>query len=407
MKEEKQNLIQDKDNVEIDEDNQLFKKSIRIFKKKVTYADHNILLKNLKIYLLYPLAYGIVVYIVAWLILKNKNLNYLQERQQRLENLNNQNMNDLYNDYNYSDDDFNNFHNYDNLNENIDNKTKIYVNKVDMWAYFYWFEFDIYKILKKKYKIIISDNPQFLFYSSYGNENKNYNCTKIYLSNNKELPNFNECDYAIGYQFLNNTENRYIQKPIDVDYFNNMENIYNIVIENYINTTEKKFCCIMEIYYSDMVKNFSAKLSEYKNIEEYKIDMMDSELEFLEKYKFAILDAKNYEKNVEKFNQIFKAGTIPIFLGEDPFLETYNNKSFIWIKNETEFDQKINYIKEIDKNEKLYNETINEKIVLKKTEYDKEITKYNEFIYNIIEKHLYDYNKSDEVNEYDSEGDVD
>ena len=85
---------------------------------------------------------------------------------------------------------------------------------------------------------------------------------------------------------------------------------------------------------------------------------------FLAQYKFSICfeNSKEYGYGTEKLFQSFAAGTIPIYWGDDSMLEIYNNKSYIHIRNEDEFEEKIKYIIEIDKNDTLYNEIIHQNI---------------------------------------------
>ena len=82
----------------------------------------------------------------------------------------------------------------------------------------------------------------------------------------------------------------------------------------------------------------------------------------------------------------FQAGTIPIYYWDDTVLELLNNKSYIHIKDENEFAQKIELIKKIDQNETLYEEMIKEKIVIDDSRYPKELQKYKNFIYHIFEQ---------------------
>ena len=72
----------------------------------------------------------------------------------------------------------------------------------------------------------------------------------------------------------------------------------------------------------------------------------------------------------------FEAGTIPIYFGDDTILELLNNKSYIHVRDESEFDEKIELIKKIDNNDTLYNEMLREKIVIDDTRYEREKQKY-------------------------------
>jgi len=56
------------------------------------------------------------------------------------------------------------------------------------------------------------------------------------------------------------------------------------------------------------------------------------------------------------------------------------------VKDEDDFKEKIELIKKIDNNDTLYNEIIREKIVIDDTRYDREVQKYKDFIYHIIDQ---------------------
>ena len=75
-----------------------------------------------------------------------------------------------------------------------------------------------------------------------------------------------------------------------------------------------------------------------------------------------------------------------VYFGDDTVLELLNNKSYIHVKSVDEFDEKIELIKKIDNNDTLYQEMIREKIVIDDTRYAREVQKYKDFIYHIIEQ---------------------
>ena len=58
-----------------------------------------------------------------------------------------------------------------------------------------------------------SDDPDFLFFSCEGTEHYKYeNCVKIFFTGEPVTPDFNQCDYAIGYDELEFGQ-RYCKKP--------------------------------------------------------------------------------------------------------------------------------------------------------------------------------------------------
>lgn len=71
------------------------------------------------------------------------------------------------------------------------------------------------RIIEKYYEgYEMSEKPDFLFYSCYGtNHFKFKNCVKIFYSAEPVTPDFNECDYAVGYDWIS-FEDRYFRRPI-------------------------------------------------------------------------------------------------------------------------------------------------------------------------------------------------
>lgn len=71
----------------------------------------------------------------------------------------------------------------------------------------------IVDLLRKRYHVVISDNPDFLIYSMWGDKHLEYDCTKIFYTGEPVSPDFNECDYAIGFDPLQFGA-RYLRLPL-------------------------------------------------------------------------------------------------------------------------------------------------------------------------------------------------
>lgn len=60
---------------------------------------------------------------------------------------------------------------------------------------------------------VVTEEPEFLFYSSQGTEHNRYTgCVKIFVADRRVTPDFNYCDYAIGYDDMQFGE-RYFKWP--------------------------------------------------------------------------------------------------------------------------------------------------------------------------------------------------
>jgi len=118
------------------------------------------------------------------------------------------------------------------------------------------------------------------------------------------------------------------------------------------------------------------------------------------KYKFSIaMENSNGSGYIsEKIVQAFLSGTIPIYYGDYMIDEYINPKAFILIRDESEIKYKIEYIKKIDNDEKLFKKILNETIFINQ----EDIIKKNEglrkqFLYNIFGQ---DYNKARRKDNY-------
>ena len=277
-------------------------------------------------------------------------------------------------------------------------KRKIYVKYMDFWPAFVLERFDVHKILIERYEVVVSDNPDYVIFSEFGGENygseKRYNCVKLFLSIENRGPNFDNTDYAIGIHYINKGD-RYFRKPTEVHQLTAIHSVYNVTRVKGIDIKNKKFCAWVVSNGSGSVRNnFFDKLSEYKTVDSggsFRNNVggaVSDKLGFLKNYKFSICfeNSKTQGYISEKLSDAFEAGTIPIYYGDDTVLEILNNRSYIHVKDENDFAEKIELIKKIDQNDTLYEEMIREKIVIDDSRYPREVQKYKNFVYHIIEQ---------------------
>ena len=115
--------------------------------------------------------------------------------------------------------------------------------------------------------------------------------------------------------------------------------------------------------------NFIRELNEYKKVDiegkcksQNRTKNVGNKIKFLKNYKFSIAmeNSKGDGYISEKIVDSFKAGTIPIYYGDYMLDEFINPKTYILIKGEKDIDEKIEYIKKIDNDDKLYKSIIKE-----------------------------------------------
>ena len=377
--------------------------------KKKEYDSDNILIYN-KIIRILIVVIVILVIIIIVLFFSRKsfsknesenNVFTLVEQQNNTQNnqtnLNNSNANEANNQI-----EINAKENYNESiktnNTKIMPKRKIYVKYMDFWPAFKLERFDVHRILLEKYDVVLSETPDYVIFGEFGGENygieNRFNCVKLFLTIENRDPDFDNTDYAIGIHYLENGD-RYFRKPTETHQLTAFHSVYNMTKVRGVDIKKKKFCAWVVSNGSGNARNlFFDKLSEYKTVDSgggYRNNVggpVEDKLKFLENYKFSICfeNSKTDGYISEKLSDAFEAGTIPIYYGDDTVQELVNTKSYIHVKDENEFDEKIELIKKIDQNDTLYEQMIREKIIIDDSRYPRELQKYKDFIYHIIEQ---------------------
>ena len=236
----------------------------------------------------------------------------------------------------------------------------------------------IIEILNQKFSIIISkNNPDYLIYNVFGCQHLSFNFSKsikISYYTENQIPDFNAADYAVGQSHINFLD-RYLKIPYVMGYFNSFNNSLFKFIRRQVlkNRLRKKFCAAVisnNNSYTKFRLNFINELSKYKKVDmggKYKnnVGIVKNKITFLSSYKFSIA-MENSEGDgyfSEKIIESFLSGTIPIYYGDYMIDEYINPKAYILIKGEKDMQQKIEYIKKIDKNDNLYKNILKENII--------------------------------------------
>lgn len=275
----------------------------------------------------------------------------------------------------------------------------------------------IVDILKKKYKVVISEQPDYLFYSDSSKDYLKYDCIRIYYTPENLVPDFNICDYGISYQYID-YEDRYIRYPIYlVDSFIAYENDnyvseLQMAREKHLNNQNlldyKKEFCSFVYSNSEAVKcreDFFDFLSSYKLVNSggrYKNNVggpIDSKLSFQETHKFSIAfeNTSSPGYTTEKIVHAFAAKTIPIYWGDPTITRLFNPKAFInchdygvvaYGDNEEAFKKILDRIIEIDTNDKLFLEMVNQPTFKEGYNPSDDKSNFQSFLYSIFDQNL-------------------
>lgn len=222
----------------------------------------------------------------------------------------------------------------------------------------------IIKSLENKYNLEFSDEPDYLFYSVFGNEHHNYDCVRIFFTGENVRPNFNYCDYAIGFDYID-FEDRYARVPLYFFYKGAMEKalIKHLNIKDDC-LKEKKFCSfvVSNSKSSNPIReNIFHTLSRYKKVDSGgKLfnnvgGKVSNKLEFQSKYKFSIAFENETSSGytTEKILEAFASNAIPIYWGSKNITKEFNPGSFINCLDFNSLDEILEYVKKIDNDDNL------------------------------------------------------
>lgn len=272
------------------------------------------------------------------------------------------------------------------------------------------------EILRKKYDVTVltddTTNPNILFFTCYGGDNLKWtNCIRIYHTAERDFPNYNLCDYAIGLSDLGFKE-RFLHFPSYV-YYNDVLRKCEASLNDKIDqekALERGFCStvVSDPFRDPVFFQFFDKLNKYKKIDSggrvnnttgYRVP---DKLDFISKYKFNLafenMLAPGYV--TEKIVDAFIAKTIPIYWGSDWVKKEFGEGGYINISDFNSINDAIEYIKTVDNDDDLYMSILEKgpKLLHSYDEWNNILLKY---LSNIIENgsRIFDSRRNSSYNE--------
>lgn len=267
----------------------------------------------------------------------------------------------------------------------------------------FWDNFDknnnkITQALKKNFKVQISNNPDFVFYTFWLKGSCPYGeHVKIFYSYEPHEIGIDDYNYLITCRkdFYPNSDKILTYHPIPG---------LNIFQKQKVSTklTKRKFCNFVyaNTIFGENAKRrieFCKELSKYKPVDcpgqvlnnmKHAISSRNGnwekgKLDFIRNYKFTIA-FENHILNgysTEKLYHPLLVKSVPIYSGDPNIKNYYNNKAFINVDDYKSWDDAIEYIVKLDNDDELYMQMIKEMPVAEEFDYDK---KLKEFLYKIV-----------------------
>ena len=190
-------------------------------------------------------------------------------------------------------------------------------------------------------------NPDILFYSCFGNSHRSYDCVRVYYTGENLRPDFNLCDYGIGFDHME-FEDRYIRFPL---YLSNSDAVDAVVHRRdpvdrrFIE--KREFCnFIYSNGNADPVRDrFFQLMSERRKVQSLgrhlrnddRLDrMIDShsvaaKTRIMREFNFSIAFENSFTSGytTEKILDAFVSRTIPIYWGNPRVGDEFNPDAFV------------------------------------------------------------------------------
>lgn len=250
---------------------------------------------------------------------------------------------------------------------------KIKVQFTDFWDVFDPNNNFIMDALKKHFEVEISDNPDFVFCSTFGRRHLKYNCAKIYYTGENLLPDFNLVDYGLAFQDISFYD-RYLRLPHYVLYPEDCK----LALEKHMKSDEeflshKKFCnYVISNALSDPARDEMINvLLTYKELASggrYHNNVggpVEDKIAFQRDYKFTMAFENTGSRGytTEKIVQAFASSTIPIYWGNPDIAQEFNPKAFINCHDFASFEDVLEEIKRIDNDDEAFLGMLREPII--------------------------------------------
>lgn len=226
----------------------------------------------------------------------------------------------------------------------------------------------LYKMLASNFNISLSDTPEYLIYSCFGHQYLKYGCMRIFYTGENVRPNFSECDYAFSFDYP--VSERNYRLPL-YRFYEGYDQLINPRKPQKGISETRKFACFLASNPDAPERNrFFEFLSEYKKVDSggkilnnlgYLIPRGE-EVKWMSQYKFCI----SFENScypgytTEKIMYSFLAGCIPIYWGNPQVSRDFNPKAFVNCHDHATFEEVVEEVKKIDKDDGLYSGMMSE-----------------------------------------------
>ena len=246
-------------------------------------------------------------------------------------------------------------------------KKKIKIDFSDFWGGFDKTDNYFYNLLKEEFDIEISSQPDYLFFSIFGNNHQNFRGTKISYIGENIAPPLGYCDWSFSFDYLDDPRNYRLPHYLLYDGYYELERP-KVIEESMAN---RKFCNFVASNGNCQERNwFVQELSKYKKVDSGGRWMnnigyaVTDKRKFQSEYKFSVAFENNAYRphhigySTEKIMEPMTVDSIPLYWGNPRIDLEFNTKSFVNFYDHGNIEKMIEHIIELDKDDDKYLEVL-------------------------------------------------
>ncbi|MBO5634838.1 MAG: glycosyltransferase [Bacteroidales bacterium] len=294
-------------------------------------------------------------------------------------------------------------------------RKKIKIKFIDFWQKFNPERFLILRLLRKHFDVTISDDADYVIFSTFGETHWRVpdSAVKIFYTQENLVPDFNACDYAIGFEWMD-YEDRYVRFPNYLVYGNSRTIVESMchkheLPEGWDLKSEKPSFCSFVVSNNNCRKRnevFEA-LCAYKMVDSGGKFLnniggpVKDKIEFESKHKFSICfeNSSHNGYTTEKLPQALAARTVPIYWGDPKVSTVFNHRAFINASDFVTVGELVEEIKRIDNDDQLYMSMLKEPaLVPSAPSFEEETERMENWLIPIFERPIQEsYRRSREM----------
>ncbi len=219
----------------------------------------------------------------------------------------------------------------------------------------------LFKLLEKHFNLVLTpEKPDFVIHSCFGLSFVNYDGIRIFYTGENVRPNLAYTDYAFSFDL--EESDRSFRLPL-YRLYAEYDELFRPRDPDRVMAEERRFCSFL---YSNRTARsrvtFFDKLSKYKPIDSGgKVRntlgyFVQDKMAFLRSCKFSIaFENGSYPGyTTEKLLHALTADTVPIYWGSPEVHLDFNREAFVNCHDYRSFDEVVEVVREIDRNDDLY-----------------------------------------------------